>query len=326
MDTGSARDLLEHLPERVRGWRPQHALDALPQSAVERLPAGVQQRLGRKRRRPRWLVIGVAVGLLAVALWLGLRVKRALAPGIDEDEFDENEPLGEPLSYPAAGSGSGWPNGARSPENTEPAGNSAGAATASAAMPRPPSPPPAPPPLPENSHRGAGAAPAGQTGRLAADQPAPPAGPTSAGRPQDLSDATLPFPASPPASAASRPLPPDPKQALAGTVWAESRDVAPAQPSEPAQRPPIPFSESQAETNARLQLRQEELLAAFPGMSRSDIVECDGDLDRLAVILSTKLGRPIDEVRSRVDAVLGTGAPQQQQDTGIEPDLSVRDD
>ncbi len=291
MEKDSARDLVERLPERMR--------DALPQRAVDLLPESAQERLGRKRRRPRWLVIGALVGLAAGVVWLALRLKSVLAPGLDDDDDDE-EPLSEPLSYPATGSGSGWPEGARAPEHTETLNSNN--ATSNAA---------------------GGATPTGQTGRLAADMPAAPAPPTGFERPQDLDDATLALPET---LEASSPLPPDPQQALAGAVWAESQNAAPTQPSEPAQRPPVPFSESQAETNARLQLQQDTLLAAFPGMSRADIVESDGDLDRLAVILASKLGQPIDEVRGRVDTILSTGASQQQEDTGIEPDLSVRED
>jgi hypothetical protein len=285
MDRDSTRGLVERLPDRVRELRPEQIFDALPQRAVELLPEAAQERLGRRRRRPRWLLIGVGIGLVVGAVWLALRLKSVLAPGFDDD-YDEDEPLGEPLTYPASGSGSGWPEGARSSDHTETL--SAGASSAAATSP-----------------------------------PAPPAAPVRFQRPQDLEDATLAFPAT---AEPERPLPPDPKQALAGTVWAESADVAPAQPSEPAQRPPVPFTEGQAETNARLQLQQDALLTAFPGMTRGDIVESDGDLDRLSVILASKLGEPIEDVRAKVDGILSTGVQQQQADTGIKPDLSVPQD
>lgn len=313
MDTDSARDLMQHLPERVRDWRSERVRDALPQRAVELLPDAAQERLGRRRRRPRWLLIGALAGLATGGIWLALKLRSVLAPGYDEDE--DEEPLGEPLSYPAAGSGTGWPEGARSSENTETAGESSAAAAEPAAA--------APPPLVAGPHlANGGATPAGQTGRLSADTPAETRR-TGFERPQDL-DATLAFPLAQDAEPA-QPVSPDPKQALAGTVWAESRDVAAAQPSAPAQRPPIPFTESQAETNARLQLQQDVLFEAFPGITRGDLVECDGDLDRLAVIISTRLNRPIDDVRGRIDTILSTGAPQQQADAGIQPDLSVRE-
>ena len=332
MDTDSARELVQQLPERVREWRPEHLRAALPERAVNLLPDAAQERLGRKRRRPRWLVLGVIAGLAVAGVWLALKVKRALAPGYDEDEDDE--PLGEPLDYPATGSGTGWPDGARSRENTEVLGERSAATAAPAASASPPAPPPAPPsapppappappPVVTSPHLASGGAtPAGETGRLAADTAAP-AERTGFERPRDL-DATLAFPA-PHAAEPERPPSPDPKQALAGTVWAESRDVAPAQRSEPAQRPPVPFTESQAETNAWLQLQQDALFEAFPGVTRGDLVECDGDLDRLAVIISTRLNRPIDEVRGRIDAILSTGEPQQKADTGIGPDLNVRE-
>lgn len=317
MDTDSARELVQQLPERVRDWRPERLREALPSRAVELLPDAAQQRLGRKRRRPRWLLIGAIAGLVAGGVWLALKLKSVLAPGYDDD--DEDEPLGEPIAYPATGSGTGWPEGARSTQHTEIVSERIETATATAA----PAPPPAPPPAVASPHLASGGAtPAGETGRLTADVPAP-AERTGFERPQDL-DATLAFPAQR-AAEPERPAPPDPRQALAGTVWAESRDVGPAQPSEPAQRPPVPFTESQAETNARLQLQQDALFEAFPGLSRGDLVACDGDLDRLAVMIASRQNRPIDEVRGQIDAILSTGEPQQKADAGIEPDLTVRE-
>ncbi len=84
-------------------------------------------------------------------------------------------------------------------------------------------------------------------------------------------------------------------------------DAAPAEPSLPAQRPVTPLSEEQAEMNARLQLKQNELYAAFPGMASEDIVACDGYLDRLTEILTPRTSMPADEVRARLDAILATG-------------------
>jgi hypothetical protein len=62
--------------------------------------------------------------------------------------------------------------------------------------------------------------------------------------------------------------------------------------------------------NARLQLKQDELYAAFPAMAREDIVACDGYIDRLAQILSPKSGMDLTAVHTRLDAILRTGPDQ----------------
>lgn len=307
MDKRAARqaalELAERLPDQVRG--------------------PVQERLERGRRRPRWVTLGVAAGLAAVAAGLVLWVKRVFAPPAAY-EFEAEAP-GEPHAYPAAGSGTGWPEPPRSLEHTEILGQTNGREAASdtvssAAF------------APGDELPGERtAAAAGVTAippLTVAPAMRPPATPPAAApllgtegtaRPADLRsdaprdhtdlDATLRFPAQ--------------------RAWSPETPARPGlspEPAAPAERPPVPFTERQAEINARLQLQQEELYAAFPGMTPHDIVACGGDLDRLAAFLSDRLRLPAADVRTRLDAILSTGPAQQEEGEGIAPDLSARSD
>ena len=60
----------------------------------------------------------------------------------------------------------------------------------------------------------------------------------------------------------------------------------------------------QAEMNQRLQQYQEELLAAFPEMTRHDIVACDGDLQRLAELVAPKSGMEQTAALARLQEIL----------------------
>src|SRR5581483_7161714 len=170
--------------------------------------------------------LGLIAGLVAGGVWLALKLKTVFAPGLDEDEDDDF--ADEPLSYPAAGSGTGWPAGARSAENTEvmseraPAMPAGPPPAAAAAAPPAPAMPPAPPVVASPHLASGGAAPSGQTGRLAADTPAER---TGFERPQDL-DATLAFPVAGAAQPA-RPPSPQPSFSLLGTARVPAGDAAP---------------------------------------------------------------------------------------------------
>src|SRR5579883_634723 len=147
MEMDSARELIQQVPERVREWRPPRALESVPQRARELLPDAAQERLRGKRRRPRWLLVGAVAGFVVAGLWLAFKLKSVLAPGYDDED---EEPLGEPLDYPATGSGTGWPDGGRSAANTEIVGEAITVTAGPSAEPAPPpaavaAAPPAPP-------------------------------------------------------------------------------------------------------------------------------------------------------------------------------------
>jgi len=227
----------------------QSLIDSLPAVAAALDP----QDAGRKRGRSRWVIVGAVLAALAA---LAFFARRAFAPGI---EVEEEELLGEAGTYPAAGSGTGWPEPQRTPEHTETIDRSNGASAAPTAV---------------DGEAAAAASSAGaqpESPAAAAPTAAPaaaahgdePGAASEAGLPAE--DATLPF---------------------------------------PAQRPPAPAAGAGADMHTRLQSRQDALYAAFPGMTRQDIVECDGDLDRLAVILSMRTGTSVEDVRGQIDAIL----------------------
>ena len=87
--------------------------------------------------------------------------------------------------------------------------------------------------------------------------------------------------------------------------------ATPPVPSEPPQRPEVPFTQEQAENNARLQLYQDALLSAFPSMTRQEIVACDGDLDMLAGMIAPAAGMTSEAARERLDTILGTSRREQ---------------
>jgi hypothetical protein len=320
MAKDKARDLVEKLPDPLKGM--------------------AQQKVGR-RRRPWWVIAGAMV---AAGAGLVFFVRRARAPGYEEEPL-----LGETQSYPSTGSGTGWPEPQRTPEHTETL-TSANGVSAPPVIETPhiaaggepsmedeeeESPAPQVTPFPSAGARqpetfAATGAAEPEAGTLAARsasalsaaaEGAPVTEPEAqAHRDADATrpyEQTLRFPATPDSEPGTRPSD-DP------TVLREiARDEGvPFVRSEPAQRPEIPFSERQAEINARLQLQQDALYAAFPGMTRHDIVECDGDLDRLTVILASRLGNPVANVRDRLDTILGTG-PVQHEGPGIEPNLHI---
>lgn len=284
---------------------------------------------------PRWaLVGGIVAGGAAVA---AIAVRRLFARGYDE------RPLGEPVAYPAAGSGTGFPE-PTSPEHTEqidegvvpelhgpvapredgPAGSAAGEPFF-----REPNSAPVESGTP---HIGAGGANAGE--------------PTAAAAP-DIEDLTptLKMPPTLPASPAHEKLPPaptpdvisapaggdapqealpPPEIAITDTPQPLSDDPSggtTAVRSEPLQRAPTALSEEQAEMNARLQVRQPALYAAFPGLTPRDLVDSEGDLDRLAQTAASRSGGSPEDARARLNTILGTGS-EQKSDEGIEPNLS----
>jgi hypothetical protein len=96
------------------------------------------------------------------------------------------------------------------------------------------------------------------------------------------------------------PAPPVEDRGGDGTV----EDGDPAVPPEPPQRPPVPFTEEQAEMNSRMQLYQDDLLNAFPQMTREDIVLSEGNLVRLAAIIAPKSGMAEANVRGRLEEIL----------------------
>ena len=307
-DRGSdrGRDLLEHggdaakalsdrLPDRdtAFGW-----VDRLPDPIKDR----ANEKLGRKRRS-RWWIAGIIVATVAGVAGALMFVKKALAPGYDEEPLYRGgtEPggAGEPVIYRAQGSGSGWPEPQRTPENTEMVdrhsltgaavhGGRNGNAGAT--------------PVVASSHLSAGS---GASAPIMAESPSPNVPEVHTSRAGKRTSATRSeqAAASGVAAAAREPV---------GSFYAlESRgDAAAPQPSEPAQRPKLPLTEAQAEMNARLQLKQDELYAAFPAMAREDIVACDGYIERLAEALAPKSGLDVTAVRARLDAILRTGPNQ----------------
>jgi len=187
-----------------------------------------------KRERRVALVASIAVvgcGALAVAYVLG----RLFGRGYEE------EPLGEPVAYPACGAGSGFPE-PTSPEHTE--------------------------------------------------RYVPPA-----------RDAAYPVEGDADEAPRAVPLTPIPIP-----LSAEDTDPAAAAftavPSEPAQRPPTPLSEQQAEMSAWMQTHQQQLYDAFPGLTPRDLVESEGDLDRLAALAATRSGLTLDAARTRLKELL----------------------
>src|SRR5579885_2520905 len=65
------------------------------------------------RKLPRWaLVGGILAGAAALATAADVAVRRLFGGGYEE------RPLGEPIAYPAAGAGTGFPE-PTSPDNTE---------------------------------------------------------------------------------------------------------------------------------------------------------------------------------------------------------------
>jgi hypothetical protein len=180
-------------------------------------------------------------------------------------EVEEEELLGDTGTHPAAGAGTGWPEPPRTPEHTEPITRSNGASAV--------------PPLAER--------PAVAGGERATVPPSVDSqleSPAATGSPGALDTAA---PGDEPGAGPEAQLP--------------SED---ATLPFPAQRPPVPVVEAQADVNVRLQSRQDALYAAFPGMTRQDIVECDGDLDRLAIILSMRTGTAVEDVRGHLNAIL----------------------
>ncbi len=270
------------------------------------------------RKRSRWWLIGGAVAGLAAAGAAGaLFVKRVLAPGADEQALFEGgieTETGPSGTHPAAGSGTGWPE-PQPPEHTEaiataarPAGPSlpGGAEAVGAPIQEAPAAPAPPPPA----------------STLTSEPPAPPApAPTLAATTDlpttpDLAPEPPPQPPAtpitppPPAAESRQPAPPAADEHDLSSRARASQplpDGVPAPPSEPAVRPPVPFTEQQAEMNQRLQAHQDELLTAFPAMTRSDIVACDGDLARLAAAIAPRSGMDAGAVLARLQEILHAG-------------------
>jgi hypothetical protein len=292
----AAKALSDRLPDRdtAFGW-----VDRLPDPIKDR----ANEKLGRKRRS-RWWTAGIIVATVAGVAGALMLVKKVFAPGYDEEPLYRGgtEPggAGEPVIYPAQGSGSGWPEAQRTPDNTEMVdrwamtgtavnGDRDGKATGTPVM--------ASPHLSTDN---------GASGPIMAESPSPNVPEVHISRAGKQTSATRPEQAAAAGVAAAAREP-------AGSSYAlESRggDSSAPQPSEPAQRPEVPLTEAQAEMNARLQLKQDELYAAFPAMAREDIVACDGYIDRLAQILAPKSGMDVTAVRERLDAILGTGPAQ----------------
>jgi len=280
-----------------------------------------EEKLGRRRRR-RWpIYLAVAAGFAGAMLVL----KRIFFPGYKEEPL-----LGDTYAYPAAGSGTGWPEPQRTPEHTEiaraPDPGDLAVLDASAIAPDgtlmqreaelaaatgdalPPAAlakgtpsgtsmgegltAPTAEPVPSLSRESTGTA---ATGRIDTD-----AG--TVVRPSAMSTG----------STVSAPGPVRQEMGV---------DTVPAPPSPPAQRPETPLSEAQTEVNARLQMKQEELYAAFPGMTRHDIVQSDGDLDVLALRFAERTAAEPARVRQRLDEILGTGTDQQSEHS-LRPDLT----
>ncbi len=270
-----ARSLADSLPDRDTAY-----------ALVDRLPDPMkvlaQDKLGLKPRRSRWKTVAIVLAVTGGAAAALLMIKRVFAPGHDEEWLysgpdDLPGGSGEPHAYPTAGSGTGWPEPAITREHTEM--------------------------INTNGHSGDGIHPG----------EAPPAiitPPIAAG--SSTSATSSPAMPQPP-----RPTPMPPAPTVSSPASSAMSDAAtqqfsrPTMPElaafQPAQRPTTPFTEDQAEMNARLQLKQTELYAAFPGMSSGDIVACDGYLDRLTEILTGRTGTPGAEVRVKLDTILATG-------------------
>jgi hypothetical protein len=335
-------NLAERL-EAARGAASEGAGRLGRSGLVERLPdqvrAPVQQRLGARRRSRWWTIAWVTAAVVAGTVAALIVVKKALAPDYDElSLYEEDEPRqqGEPVAYPAAGSGSGWPEPQRTPENTETLSSRTNGPAATTST---PSSPPAASAMMEASatasstpsaspaSQGGGTVPAdvGETPAPSVTSPLheggdPRAASTDAyreavaaegsasqqsGVEHALRPATGVVGPSMPAGPAGPSGPPlnEETTGRAGP-YGPGVGAPPAPPSQPAERPPVPFTEQQAQMNAQLQLHQDQLLAAFPAMTRADIVACDGDLDRLAELIQPGAGMPLDAVQARLNEIL----------------------
>ncbi|MHB8576457.1 MAG: hypothetical protein ACYDCQ_14130 [Dehalococcoidia bacterium] len=295
-----AKDLSESSADRAKSLRKsaKHSAKDLRKwlrgPAQQRARQGkdfVAERTGRRRRRSRWVTAGwVLAAITGAAAGLAFTWKRLAAPGYDEESFwdgrvDERaEPVGEPHAYPSTGSGAGWPEPQRTPEHVESLNGTNGL--------RP--------------HQDGASSPASLAAFAAPAAPATPFAELSMAQndgPSIVAAATYDRPVIEPAAGEDRTMEFPAYSAPAG--HGPGTGGATAVPSEPAQRPPTPFTEDQAENNARMQLRQNELLAAFPAMTLQDIVSSDGDLDALAETVAPAAGITAEAARARVDAILG---------------------
>jgi hypothetical protein len=292
----AAKALSDRLPDRdtAFGW-----VDRLPDPIKDR----ANERLGRKRRS-RWWTAGIMVAIVAGVAGALMLVKKAFAPGYEEEPLYRGgtEPggAGGAVIYPTQGSGIGWPEPQRTPENTEMVDRHSltGAAV-------------------HGDHDGnAGASPKtassrlstgnGASGPIMSETPSPNVPEVHISRAGKRTSATRSEQAAASGVAAAAREP-------AGSFYAlesQGGDAALPQRSQPAQRSEVPLTEEQSEMNARLQLKQDELYAAFPAMTREDIVACDGYIDRLAQIIGPKSGTDVIAVHTRLDAILRTGPDQ----------------
>lgn len=271
---------------------------------------------------PRWALIGG--GLAAASAAAAIVARRLFRGGYDE------RPLGEPVSYPAVGSGTGFPE-PTSPEHTESVDRGIVTELRGPIAPREDG--PANSVVGEPFFEPSSALPEdNETPHVAAGSDSAGAAAFTPLRPQDAPDATPRMPPLAPL-APLPPLPPLHEQEQRRIEMTETpRPLSPDDPanvdgsftavaSEPLQRAPVPLTEQQAENSARIQGHQNQLYAAFPGLTPGDLVESDGDLDSLALIAAERARINPDNARTRLDAILNTGA-EQHENAGIEPDLA----
>lgn len=329
----SSLGLMDELPDRLRAFVDEGRGRLAASDLIDRLPDPARQQARtriapRRRRRPAilWALAGIFATAGLVVLW-----KRAIAT---RKAYDE-EPFGfkEPHAHPAAGSGTGWPEAQRTPEHTEgpqdereagatvhehDAGWVAEASTASmpehrrsrrqGSRPEELEEPHGSSEMQNGSMPRAAVASAPHVGAAGVPEPLEQAGGLPGGSyaahlragEYDNGAASLPS-----GVAAQGPSGISADGTPDGVSSTPVEDGAPLPPSEPPQRPPIPFTEQQAEMNARLQTHQDELYSAFPRMAPEDIVVCDGDLDHLTTILIGRTGADSVEVRARLDGILG---------------------
>jgi hypothetical protein len=61
---------------------------------------------------------------------------------------------------------------------------------------------------------------------------------------------------------------------------------------------------------ARIRAGGEAIRAAWPSISDEEIQQADGDLDRLAQRIAEKVEQPRDEIRRRLDDIIGQETPR----------------